>query len=90
VSVDNDGCWIGIKNRGRFEGLLDLRYEAFFAIGAYTSAASETAAHGTLATRTLAVILPGTAGAILGDPTLSCTRSGLPRHRDAGVGEMPA
>src|SRR5882724_9951281 len=54
-----------------YAGLLDLGYAAFFAIGAYTSALLMTQAHWNFfSTLPLAVIFTGTAGAILGYPTL--------------------
>jgi branched-chain amino acid transport system permease protein len=54
-----------------YAGLLDLGYAAFFAIGAYTSALLMTQAHWNFfATLPFAVLFTGTAGAILGYPTL--------------------
>ena len=54
-----------------YAGLLDLGYAAFFAIGAYTSSLLMTEAHWNFfATLPLAVLFTGTAGAILGYPTL--------------------
>jgi branched-chain amino acid transport system permease protein len=54
-----------------YAGLLDLGYAAFFAIGAYTSALLMTQAHWNFfSTLPFAVLLTGTAGAILGYPTL--------------------
>src|SRR2546426_8812943 len=54
-----------------YAGLLDLGYAAFFAIGAYTSALLMTQAHWNFfTTLPFAVLFTGTAGAILGFPTL--------------------
>src|SRR5947207_3059124 len=54
-----------------YAGLLDLGYAAFFAIGAYTSALLMTQAHWNFfTTLPFAVLFTGTAGAILGYPTL--------------------
>jgi branched-chain amino acid transport system permease protein len=54
-----------------YAGLLDLGYAAFFAIGAYTSALLMTKADWNFfATLPLAILLTGSAGAILGYPTL--------------------
>jgi branched-chain amino acid transport system permease protein len=71
-----------------FAGLLDLGYAAFFAIGAYTSALLMTQAHWNFfATLPLAVLFTGTAGAILGYPTLRL-RSDYLAIVTLGFGEM--
>ena len=71
-----------------FAGLLDLGYAAFFAIGAYTSALLMTEAHWNFfATLPLAVLFTGTAGAILGYPTLRL-RSDYLAIVTLGFGEM--
>src|SRR5207253_6626318 len=71
-----------------YAGLLDLGYAAFFAIGAYTSALLMTEAHWTFfATVPLAVLFTGTAGAILGYPTLRL-RSDYLAIVTLGFGEM--
>jgi len=71
-----------------YAGLLDLGYAAFFAIGAYTSALLMTEAHWTFfATLPLAVLFTGTAGAILGYPTLRL-RSDYLAIVTLGFGEM--
>ena len=71
-----------------YAGLLDLGYAAFFAIGAYTSALLMTQAHWNFfATLPLAVVLTGTAGAILGYPTLRL-RSDYLAIVTLGFGEM--
>ena len=71
-----------------YAGLLDLGYAAFFAIGAYTSALLMTQAHWTFfATLPLAVLFTGTAGAILGYPTLRL-RSDYLAIVTLGFGEM--
>jgi branched-chain amino acid transport system ATP-binding protein/branched-chain amino acid transport system permease protein len=54
-----------------YAGLLDLGYAAFFAIGAYTSAILMTTYNWNFfTTLPLAIVFTGTAGAILGYPTL--------------------
>ena len=71
-----------------FAGLLDLGYAAFFAIGAYTSALLTTQAHWNFFTTVpLAVLFTGTAGAILGYPTLRL-RSDYLAIVTLGFGEM--
>jgi branched-chain amino acid transport system ATP-binding protein/branched-chain amino acid transport system permease protein len=71
-----------------FAGLLDLGYAAFFAIGAYTSALLTTEAHWNFFTTVpLAVLFTGTAGAILGYPTLRL-RSDYLAIVTLGFGEM--
>ena len=71
-----------------YAGLLDLGYAAFFAIGAYTSALLMTQAHWNFfATLPLAVLFTGTAGAILGYPTLRL-RSDYLAIVTLGFGEM--
>jgi branched-chain amino acid transport system permease protein len=71
-----------------FAGLLDLGYAAFFAIGAYTSALLMTQTHWNFfATIPLAVLFTGTAGAILGYPTLRL-RSDYLAIVTLGFGEM--
>jgi len=71
-----------------FAGLLDLGYAAFFAIGAYTSALLMTQTHWNFfATVPLAVLFTGTAGAILGYPTLRL-RSDYLAIVTLGFGEM--
>ena len=71
-----------------FAGLLDLGYAAFFAIGAYTCALLTTQAHWNFfATVPLAVLFTGTAGAILGYPTLRL-RSDYLAIVTLGFGEM--
>jgi len=71
-----------------YAGLLDLGYAAFFAIGAYTSAMLMTIAHWNFfATLPLAVLFTGTAGAILGYPTLRL-RSDYLAIVTLGFGEM--
>ena len=71
-----------------YAGLLDLGYAAFFAIGAYTSALLMTEAHWNFfTTLPLAVIFTGTAGAILGYPTLRL-RSDYLAIVTLGFGEM--
>jgi branched-chain amino acid transport system permease protein len=71
-----------------YAGLLDLGYAAFFAIGAYTSALLMTEAHWNFfATLPLAVLFTGTAGAILGYPTLRL-RSDYLAIVTLGFGEM--
>jgi branched-chain amino acid transport system permease protein len=71
-----------------YAGLLDLGYAAFFAIGAYTSALLMTHAHWNFfTTLPLAVIFTGTAGAILGYPTLRL-RSDYLAIVTLGFGEM--
>ena len=71
-----------------YAGLLDLGYAAFFAIGAYTSALLMTHAHWNFfATLPLAVVFTGTAGAILGYPTLRL-RSDYLAIVTLGFGEM--
>jgi len=71
-----------------YAGLLDLGYAAFFAIGAYTTALLMTQAHWNFfATLPLAVIMTGTAGAILGYPTLRL-RSDYLAIVTLGFGEM--
>ena len=71
-----------------FAGLLDLGYAAFFAIGAYTSALLMTQTHWNFfATVPLAVLFTGTAGAILGYPTLRL-RSDFLAIVTLGFGEM--
>ncbi len=71
-----------------YAGLLDLGYAAFFAIGAYTSSLLMTEAHWNFfATLPLAVLFTGTAGAILGYPTLRL-RSDYLAIVTLGFGEM--
>jgi branched-chain amino acid transport system permease protein len=71
-----------------YAGLLDLGYAAFFAIGAYTSALLMTQAHWNFfTTLPLAVLFTGTAGAILGYPTLRL-RSDYLAIVTLGFGEM--
>ncbi|MEA2643113.1 MAG: branched-chain amino acid transport system ATP-binding protein livM [Chloroflexota bacterium] len=71
-----------------YAGLLDLGYAAFFAIGAYTSSLLMTQAHWNFfATLPLAVLFTGTAGAILGYPTLRL-RSDYLAIVTLGFGEM--
>ena len=71
-----------------YAGLLDLGYAAFFAIGAYTSALLMTQGHWNFfATLPLAVLFAGTAGAILGYPTLRL-RSDYLAIVTLGFGEM--
>lgn len=71
-----------------YAGLLDLGYAAFFAIGAYTSALLMTQAHWNFFTTVpLAVLFTGTAGAILGYPTLRL-RSDYLAIVTLGFGEM--
>jgi branched-chain amino acid transport system permease protein len=71
-----------------YAGLLDLGYAAFFAIGAYTSALLMTQANWNFfATLPLAVLFTGTAGAILGYPTLRL-RSDYLAIVTLGFGEM--
>ena len=71
-----------------FAGLLDLGYAAFFAIGAYTTALLSTQHNWNFfATVPLAVVLTGTAGAILGYPTLRL-RSDYLAIVTLGFGEM--
>ncbi|HEY6874737.1 MAG TPA: branched-chain amino acid ABC transporter permease, partial [Candidatus Dormibacteraeota bacterium] len=71
-----------------FAGLLDLGYAAFFAIGAYTSALLTTQAHWNFFTTVpLAILFTGTAGAILGYPTLRL-RSDYLAIVTLGFGEM--
>ncbi len=71
-----------------FAGLLDLGYAAFFAIGAYTSALLMTEAHWNFfATIPFAILFTGTAGAILGYPTLRL-RSDYLAIVTLGFGEM--
>ena len=71
-----------------YAGLLDLGYAAFFAIGAYTSALLMTkAGWNFFTTLPLAVIFTGTAGAILGYPTLRL-RSDYLAIVTLGFGEM--
>ncbi len=71
-----------------YAGLLDLGYAAFFAIGAYTSALLMTQAHWNFfATLPFAVLFTGTAGAILGYPTLRL-RSDYLAIVTLGFGEM--
>src|SRR5215468_4921544 len=71
-----------------FAGLLDLGYAAFFAIGAYTSALLMTQAHWNFFTTVpLAILFTGTAGAILGYPTLRL-RSDYLAIVTLGFGEM--
>jgi branched-chain amino acid transport system ATP-binding protein/branched-chain amino acid transport system permease protein len=71
-----------------YAGLLDLGYAAFFAIGAYTSALLMTEAHWNFfTTLPFAVLFTGTAGAILGYPTLRL-RSDYLAIVTLGFGEM--
>ncbi len=71
-----------------FAGLLDLGYAAFFAIGAYTSALLMTQTHWNFFTTVpLAILFTGTAGAILGYPTLRL-RSDYLAIVTLGFGEM--
>jgi len=71
-----------------YAGLLDLGYAAFFAIGAYTSALLMTQAHWNFfTTLPFAVLFTGTAGAILGYPTLRL-RSDYLAIVTLGFGEM--
>ena len=71
-----------------YAGLLDLGYAAFFAIGAYTSSLLMTQAHWNFfTTLPLAVLFTGTAGAILGYPTLRL-RSDYLAIVTLGFGEM--
>ena len=71
-----------------FAGLLDLGYAAFFAIGAYTSALLMTQTHWNFFTTIpLAILFTGTAGAILGYPTLRL-RSDYLAIVTLGFGEM--
>src|SRR5438552_6364804 len=71
-----------------YAGLLDLGYAAFFAIGAYTSALLMTQAHWNFfTTLPFAVLFAGTAGAILGYPTLRL-RSDYLAIVTLGFGEM--
>ncbi len=71
-----------------YAGLLDLGYAAFFAIGAYTSALLMTQAHWNFfTTLPFAVVFTGTAGAILGYPTLRL-RSDYLAIVTLGFGEM--
>ena len=71
-----------------YAGLLDLGYAAFFAIGAYTSSLLMTQAHWNFfATLPLAILFTGTAGAILGYPTLRL-RSDYLAIVTLGFGEM--
>ena len=71
-----------------YAGLLDLGYAAFFAIGAYTSALLMTEAHWNFFyTLPFAILFTGTAGAILGYPTLRL-RSDYLAIVTLGFGEM--
>ncbi len=71
-----------------FAGLLDLGYAAFFAIGAYTSALLMTQTHWNFFTTIpVAILLTGSAGAILGYPTLRL-RSDYLAIVTLGFGEM--
>ena len=71
-----------------YAGLLDLGYAAFFAIGAYTSALLMTQVHWNFfTTLPFAVLFTGTAGAILGYPTLRL-RSDYLAIVTLGFGEM--
>ncbi|HEV2217675.1 MAG TPA: branched-chain amino acid ABC transporter ATP-binding protein/permease [Candidatus Dormibacteraeota bacterium] len=73
-----------------FAGLLDLGYAAFFAIGAYTSALLTTLPQthwNFFVTVPLAILFTGTAGAILGYPTLRL-RSDYLAIVTLGFGEM--
>lgn len=89
VSVATYGMLgLGLNIVVGYAGLLDLGYAAFFAIGAYTSALLMTQAHWNFFTTVpFAVLFTGTAGAILGYPTLRL-RSDYLAIVTLGFGEM--